>query len=131
MNKNSDGYEEILKFITEHGIENKDLEDNNKPNKRMSKRRNKTAEKVIDLHGKKEMDAEIILRTSFQNAKKSGIKKLLIIHGKGIHSDHFDGPVLKKLVEAMLSNELKNNIREYYCAPQNRGGSGATIVILK
>lgn len=131
MNDNKDGYKEILNFIAEHGVENKDLQSKKKPNRVKSKKSKKVPEKVIDLHGKKEAEAESILRISFKNIHKMGIKKILVIHGKGIHSDPFDGPVLKKLVEAMLSNELKSYIREYYTAPQNRGGSGATIVILR
>lgn len=130
--KNKNGYKEILDFISEHGIENKDLQQKDKKNcKKTVKRKSQNHEKVIDLHGKKEEEAEKIFRNALLKSKDSGFKKLLVIHGKGIHSDPLEGPVLKKLVEAMLSVEFKNIVREYYLAPYNKGGSGATIVILK
>lgn len=132
MNKDN-GYDEILNFISEHGIHDKDANNGKikKTSKKYPKRNRNTFQREIDLHGKKEEEAEKILRSAINNAKNSSIKKLLIIHGKGIHSDPFDGPILKKVADSMLNFEFKDIVREYYPAPYNKGGSGATIVILK
>lgn len=132
MNEKDKRYEEILNFIAEHGIEDKDsLSQSGKTYKKSISQKRKDRETVIDLHGKREEDAEKIFRNAIINSKKAGVKKLLVIHGKGLHSDPLEGPVLKKLVDSMLSYEFKNIIREFYPAPYNKGGTGATIIILR
>lgn len=130
MNKNS-GYDEILKFIAKHGIEDKDSKPSNNTNFKHSHKRRNQNDKILDLHGKRESEAEQIIRQAFINCKRDGIKKLHIIHGKGINSDPNDGPVLKNLVKALLINEFSNIVRQFYSAPKNRGGSGVTIVEFK
>lgn len=132
MNKKDKGYEQILNFIAEHGIEDKDsaIQSGRTSKKRVTKR-SKKIETIIDLHGKREEEAERIFRNAILNSKNSGVKKLLIIHGKGLHSDPLEGPVLKRLVDSMLSYEFKEIVQDFYPAPYNKGGAGATIAILK
>lgn len=121
---------EILQYINEHGIENKDVQRIQKKSKRrtISNRKVSGNRKVIDLHGKTADQAATILKSSFRTCKINGINSLLIIHGKGFSSDPEDGPVLKKLVYTMLNGELREYVRDYSFALPRDGGHGATLV---
>ncbi len=124
---------EIIKFIDKHGIQNKDSTLSKKACKKSppSRRKYLRQRKVIDLHGKTSDEAVVILRNLFQNYKRKGFTSLLIVHGKGYNSAPNDGPILKKLVFAMLDNEFSNVVKDYKAALPRDGGSGATLVRLK
>ncbi len=121
---------EILKYIKEHGIENKDIHCPRKK-KTVSKKNTRDKRKVVDLHGKTGDQAALILNNTFRSCKKTGFNSILIIHGKGYSSDPEDGPVLKRLVYTMLKGELRNYVRDFSFALPRDGGDGATLVILK
>ena len=124
---------EILRYLEEHGVQNKDAPGTKGPIKKDSsfEKTGKSVRIVIDLHGKTQERAVIIIRNAFDECKRKGIDSLLIIHGIGYKSDPTEGPVLKKMVMAMLENELKSNVRDYKTAPSKDGGEGATIVRLR
>lgn len=89
--------------------------------------RNMRCEAEIDLHGMTCIEAEEALNIFFDDAKRKGIRKVLIIHGKGIHSE--GGGVLPSFVRAYLE---KQKIAGETGHPKNAdGGSGSTWVILK
>jgi len=126
--QNSD---EILKFIDEHGVEDKDSTIDREQPMRSRKRGSAQIEKSLDLHGFRTEEAEKKIRATIKICSKTGVKKLIIIHGKGHHSDPFEGPILKGVVESMLANELRDSIRDFNPAPLNRGGAGATVVTIR
>ena len=122
----------ILNYLDIHGVDtSKDISLNNSQKNYSPRKRKKTNYFEIDLHGKTSVEAAQILKNTIAQCKVKGIKDLLIIHGKGLNSDIETGPVLKRLVEIMVENELKNLISTHYPAPLNKGGNGATIVKLK
>ncbi len=124
---------EILRYLEEHGIQNKDAA----PVKRVVKKSaivqkaGKRIRLVIDLHGKTQEKAAIIVRNAFDACRHKGIDTLLIIHGIGYKSDPSEGPVLKKMVMAMLENELQSRVKDFKTAPSKDGGEGATVVRLR
>jgi DNA-nicking Smr family endonuclease len=81
----------------------------------------------IDLHGLKVKEALEILEKFLRDSLRKGLKKVLIIHGKGNHST--GGPVLAKEVRKFL--EMSSFTGEFHSAPREMGGSGAVWVILR
>lgn len=82
---------------------------------------------TLDLHGLTAAEAENKLRIFFAKAQKTGWKKVLVIHGKGIHSS--DEPVLKKVVMDFIENSP--NAGSHGIPGASEGGSGAVWVAIK
>lgn len=86
-------------------------------------------EAFLDLHGLHQDEAEVRLDTFITDCKRRGLKKVMIIHGKGIHTTGTD-PVLGKLVRSFIERDKRCGASGH---PKNKaeGGTGATWVILK
>lgn len=115
-------------WLRRYGVENKDENDVTEK----TRRQNINPEKIkidaqIDLHGMKSDEAEIALEIFFAECLERRYKKVLIIHGKGKHSQ--DEPVLKKLVQQFI--EQNKHAGKSGNAKAAYGGSGATWVLLK
>lgn len=82
---------------------------------------------TLDLHGLTAAEAENQLKFFFAKAQKTGWKKVLVIHGKGIHSS--DEPVLKKVVMDFIENSPIAGSHGIPGAAE--GGSGAVWVAIK
>ncbi|MBP5401695.1 MAG: Smr/MutS family protein [Treponema sp.] len=81
---------------------------------------------TIDLHGLTQDEAWNTLNVFVENCKRKGCKKILIIHGKGNHSQN---PVLGNLVRLFIE---KNPLLGKSGHPDAKlGSSGATWVIIK
>jgi DNA-nicking Smr family endonuclease len=81
----------------------------------------------LDLHGLSGAEAEEALERFLRDARARGLKKVLIIHGKGHHSPR--GPVLPRTVRAYL--EKCPFAGAFGSAEPRLGGRGATWVVLK
>ncbi len=82
---------------------------------------------VIDLHGLGRDDAVASLRQFLGGAAADGLRKVLVIHGKGLHSDGGRG-VLSDAVREVLSKN--RNVAAWGHAPNKQGGRGASWVWL-
>ncbi len=82
----------------------------------------------LDLHGL--TVAEAANRVSFflQNSIYHGYDVVLVITGKGLHSE--GGPVLRQAIEDVLTNS-REEVVEWGVAPGRYGGSGALVVFLR
>lgn len=131
--KHKERAEEILRYIDEHGIVDKDslVSDRKHKKKVVLKKSQRTVRKVVDLHGKTASEAERVIRKAVDDCRICGMRELLIIHGQGIHSDPSEGPVLKKLVREIFNNEYKNRVRGFSAASPKHGGGGATLIYLR
>ena len=96
--------------------------------------------KTYDLHGFTLDEANKKIKDIINNAYEKNIKKLIIITGKGIHSDNEKDPyvsknlgILKHSVLFYINNnkELMNMVNEIKEADIDDGGSGAFYIYLK
>jgi DNA-nicking Smr family endonuclease len=82
---------------------------------------------VIDLHGLTQDEAWAALETFFENSRLNNFEKVMIIHGKGIHSegDAVLAEISRKFIEACpFAGESGHGSAA-------EGGRGATWVLLK
>jgi len=121
----------ILEYIDRHGVVDKDSIMQRKPNVKKIRTRKRAPRITLDLHGMKTIEAQQKVRLTFESSRNKGIREILIIHGRGFHSDPNEGPVLKKLVREMLENELRSLVCKFQTAVPRDGGEGATLVYLR
>ena len=124
----------MVAWLNAHGVQDKDarpeLSAEDRRRMRGEERRRLMKMKPdakIDLHGYIADDIDGTLDNFFDDCLRKGLKKVLIIHGKGIHSN--GRPVLSSMVKSYL--DRCRFAGESGQAAQNDGGSGATWVILK
>lgn len=82
---------------------------------------------TVDLHGMTAAEAETALDRFFERAEASGWRKVLLIHGKGLHSP--GGGVLGTVVRLWL--QRRPSAGRSGTAGAGQGGSGVTWVLLK
>ena len=119
-------------WVRRYGVYDKDAQDvkeaasfNNQTEKRRLRAMRPQAE--IDLHGMTLEEAYGALVTFFDDAVRREYQKVLIIHGKGNHSQN--GPVLARFVQKFLETHAHAGETGH---PKGRdGGTGSTWVILK
>ena len=128
-NKDNKAWEEFLS--TNDKLPNKDSELNKKINLKI---------KHIDLHGYTLEDANKAIQKYIENAYESGVSKIIVVTGKGLHSDVEKDPyvskdlsILKYSVPEFIENniELVEKINEIKDANIEDGGSGAFYIFLK
>ena len=94
----------------------------------------------IDLHGYTLEDANQIISEFINNAYNDGVKKLIIVTGKGLHSQNEKNPYVSKELSILkhsipnyiINNQsLMNKIIEIKDAKIEDGGSGAFYIFLK
>lgn len=83
----------------------------------------------IDLHGLHQDEARERLSAFITDCRRRGIRKILVVHGKGIHTKGTD-PVLGEMVRRFIESDSRCGMSGH---PKTRqeGGSGATWVVLK
>ena len=95
---------------------------------------------ICDLHGYSLDTANDKIRELINHAYSTGIKKILIITGKGLHSDNEKNPYISKdlgILKNSVPNYIKSNlelmklVQEIKEADNNDGGSGAFYIFLK
>ena len=111
------------------------------PNKDLEKKKNNTLEtKSIDLHGFSLEEANEFVETFINKSFKDGVRKLIIVTGKGLHSKNEADPFVSKdlsILKYSVPEFIKNNemlmkkIIEIKEAKAKDGGSGAFYVYLK
>jgi len=96
--------------------------------------------KSIDLHGYTLDQANIKVKDFINGSYASGVNKLIVVTGKGLHSENEKNPyvskdlsILKYSVPEYIKNNksLMNKIYEFGEAKIEDGGSGAFYIFLK
>ena len=103
-------------------------------------RRHKFKKKLIDLHGYTLDEANKTIESFIKQAFLENIHKLVVVTGKGLHSENEKDPyiskdlsILKYSVPEFISNNQSLNelIHEITDAKIEDGGSGAFYIFLK
>lgn len=81
----------------------------------------------LDLHGMLQEEAVSALRFFLRDSRVEGHRKVLVIHGKGLHSENRRG-VLKEAVQQVLLKD--KNVAAWGEAGKKQGGRGASWVWL-
>ena len=104
------------------------------------KRRYNHKKKIIDLHGYTLEEANIAVEKLIIDCFENNISQVIIITGKGLHSDNRKNPFVSKelgILKNSVPEYIKNNInlmkiiKEIREAEIEDGGSGAIYVFLK
>jgi DNA-nicking Smr family endonuclease len=90
---------------------------------------NVRAEATIDLHGMTVEPALQQLKRFLSEARQLGRRCVLIVHGKGTHSEH--GAPLREAVMHQLLGPLSGFVHALASASPPDGGDGATYVMLR
>ena len=97
-------------------------------------------EKSIDLHGYSLGEANSKVESLINESFKNGVRKLLIITGKGLHSQNEKNPYVSKNLGILRfsvpdyikkNSELMGKIINISDAEMEDGGSGAFYIFLK
>ena len=112
-------------------VQNKDIE---------FKKAKKLKTRSIDLHGYTLDEANIAIEDFINKSFQENINKLIVVTGKGLHSDNEKDPyvskdlgILKFSVPEFISNnaDLMRIINEITDAKLEDGGAGAFYIFLK
>jgi len=125
--------EEFIAYMNRHGVGDKDADLDHEASE--EERRRNDAERLVrmrpeasvDLHGLPEAEAIGRLEAFLEGCRRSGLRKVLVVHGKGLHSESV--PVLARAVARFL--ERYPAAGRTGRADKRDGGSGATWVILR
>ncbi len=84
----------------------------------------------LDLHGARVADVETRIAKFIRRAHQLGLRRLRIVHGKGLHSDAA-GPVLgDAVIDSLTKGAAAARVIAFVTAPEAQGGSGALLVEL-
>ena len=118
-------------WLAEKGVEDKDAdEEEERPGHSRELRRlaSLKPQAVLDLHGMTEAEAESAISAFINSSAREGLEKVLVIHGKGLHSEG-GRPVLKKAARRVLeAHPLAGRLGE---AGRGEGCSGALWVAIR
>lgn len=89
-----------------------------------------TPEAVLDLHGTFAKDLEDKVNRFVRYQYRMGIRRLLIVHGKGKHSKDGVGVLADRLVEVLTQGRVSHYVRGFCTADMEHGGAGALSVML-
>ena len=118
-------------LLKDEKLQNKDLTLNKKKNYKINS---------IDLHGYTLAEANKVMKDFIITSHKKRITKLIVVTGKGLHSQNEKNPyvskdlsILKHSVPEFIKNnlELMEKIIELKDASIEDGGSGAFYIYLK
>jgi len=85
---------------------------------------------TLDLHGEVTARVSDVVATFVRSHHRRGAKQMLIIVGKGLHSEDGQGVLLHALIDALTKGGAAPLVRCFASAHANLGGSGAVAVLL-
>jgi DNA-nicking Smr family endonuclease len=85
---------------------------------------------TLDLHGEVTARVSDVVSAFVRSHHRRGAKHLLIIVGKGLHSEDGQGVLLDALIDALTHGGAAPLVRCFASAHANLGGTGAVAVML-
>ncbi|MCX7026183.1 MAG: Smr/MutS family protein [Spirochaetes bacterium] len=124
----------LERWIASHGVSDKDAEhegaddgDRSEKIKEAQRLRKLKPQASLDLHGRTAIEAQALLSEFLGSSSRSGLDKVLVIHGKGLHSN--SEPIMSDLVRSVL--EESDLAGSFGPAAKEYGGRGATWVLIR
>jgi DNA-nicking Smr family endonuclease len=87
-------------------------------------------ERTLDLHGMRRAQAQKAVQDFVRAERRSGARHLLVIVGKGQHSEGGVGVLAEALVEALTRGVAAPQIAAFASAHARHGGRGAIAILL-
>lgn len=106
----------------------KDLEPPAEPLVTRRERERAPVQDTVDLHGLKLEEAKNRLVQFVQSSRRKGYRKVLVIHGKGLHSPGGE-PVLKPGLQEYFKKI--HGVEAFGAASKDQGGQGASWLWLR
>ena len=128
-NKDKIAWENFLK--KKESLPNKDI---------LAEKKNNIKTYIFDLHGFSLTEANLKINDLIYNSYEKGINKLIIVTGKGLHSENEKNPYVSKdfgILKHSVREYIRNNqdlmfmIKEIRNANIEDGGDGAFYIFLK
>lgn len=88
------------------------------------------SEASLDLHGERTARISDLVSAFVRGHHRRGARHLLIIVGKGLHSEDGQGVLLGSVIEALTQGLAAPLVRGFATAHQRLGGTGAVAVLL-
>jgi DNA-nicking Smr family endonuclease len=85
---------------------------------------------TLDLHGERAAKVADVLASFVRSHHRRGARSLLVIAGKGLHSESGVGVLRDAAVDALTQGLAAPLVVAFASAHANRGGSGALAVLL-
>ena len=85
---------------------------------------------TLDLHGLRAAEAERQLVRFVRKQRERGVRRVCIVHGKGLHSEHGVGVLGDHTLDILTHGGAAPLVLAFATAAPNLGGSGALIVQL-
>lgn len=124
----SDPHDELAAWLDQHGVPDKDkTTSGSQTTPSRSSPRALRPQAVLDLHGATREEALDRLYRFFEDSAAAGLRKVLVIHGKGHHSQK--GAVLKETVRRFI--EQSPRAGAWGEAERRDGGKGAVWVMVR
>ncbi len=89
------------------------------------------AEASLDLHGRRAAEVARLVSEFVRTKHRSGARSLLIIAGKGLHSEGGVGVLGGSVVDALVQGGAAPLVLAFATPHDNHGGSGAIAVLLQ
>jgi DNA-nicking Smr family endonuclease len=85
----------------------------------------------IELHGLTREQAEHVVSSAIATARRSRVRKVLIVHGKGEHSHKGIAVLRYEMANFLLNPAHAATVLAFAPADLRDGGEGATVVLLR
>ncbi|MBZ0117984.1 MAG: Smr/MutS family protein [Sandaracinaceae bacterium] len=93
-------------------------------------RKHASAESSLDLHGLRASEAEAEVARFVRREHRRGVRRVCIVHGKGLHSEGGVGVLADRVVRALTEGLAAPLVVAFATAPADLGGTGALLVEL-
>ena len=117
----------ISRYPPQEPKEDHELSDQERPSSGTRNLRKLEPQATLDLHGMNSREAEQALENFVLECRRRGVRKILVVHGKGHHSQ--GEPVLQGVVRRYL--EKSPYTGAFGSAERRHGGRGATWVVVR
>ncbi len=89
-----------------------------------------TPERTLDLHGARASDVEARVTRWVREQARAGVRRVRIVHGKGLHSAGGVGVLGDEVVRVLVEGAAAPVTIAFVTAPDAQGGTGALLVEL-